>query len=368
MAVTRERTRFALGAVCLAAVLALLARGSSADTCDVDSKNPESMNCNTGTDGSGTGSYTTVFDSKTAYREPVASGLSYDFYDNSCPNYKSIVQQVVSETLQSNPLAGAGILRVMFHDCMVQGCDASILLTGSGSEQESLPNLNLRQAAFQLADAIKSQLEQACPNTVSCADVLSLGAVEAVRQMNGPTIYVPMGRRDSTTFADNQTVFDSLPSPIANVSVNFPLFSSWGFSYTDFVALSGAHTLGQAHCGSFTNRLRPAVDSDLDGYLANTLEQLCPQDKTDALYELDDTPTNFDNKYFKDVLKGEVLLSSDASMEFDSNTVYLVKEYARRQSHFESQFANSILKLTQLSVLTGSSGEIRQSCSCVNWS
>lgn len=65
----------------------------------------------------------------------------------------------------------------------MQGCDASLLLNGTGSEQESTPNLNLKQKAFELIDDIKAQLEAACPNTVSCADILSLATVEGIRQV-----------------------------------------------------------------------------------------------------------------------------------------------------------------------------------------
>lgn len=120
MAVTREfRTRFALGAVCVVAVLALLTRGSRADMCDTD---PDSAQCNTGVDSGSSGSYSTVFESLTASRVPVVNGLSYDFYDKSCPNYQSIIQQAVTSALASNSLAAAGITRIMFHDCFIQVC------------------------------------------------------------------------------------------------------------------------------------------------------------------------------------------------------------------------------------------------------
>lgn len=61
---------------------------------------------------------------------------------------------------------------------LFQGCDASILLTGSNSEQDQLPNLSVR--GFDVIAAAKSTLELTCPRTVSCADIIALAARDAV--------------------------------------------------------------------------------------------------------------------------------------------------------------------------------------------
>jgi hypothetical protein len=57
----------------------------------------------------------------------------------------------------------------------LQGCDGSILLDGSNSEKLAGPNLNSARG-FEVVDAIKADLEKACPGVVSCADVLALAA------------------------------------------------------------------------------------------------------------------------------------------------------------------------------------------------
>jgi peroxidase len=60
-----------------------------------------------------------------------------------------------------------GLLRLHFHDCFVQGCDASVLLDGSASGP---PNLTLRPTAINdIHDALQKECGAA---VVSCSDVL----------------------------------------------------------------------------------------------------------------------------------------------------------------------------------------------------
>ena len=57
----------------------------------------------------------------------------------------------------------------------MQGCDGSILLDGPGSEKLAAPNLNSVRG-YEVIDAIKADLEKACPGVVSCADVVAYAA------------------------------------------------------------------------------------------------------------------------------------------------------------------------------------------------
>ena len=61
---------------------------------------------------------------------------------------------------------------------MLQGCDALVLLDDSAtivSEKNSGPNKNSLRG-FEVIDEIKVKLEEVCPQTVSCADILALVA------------------------------------------------------------------------------------------------------------------------------------------------------------------------------------------------
>ncbi|KAG7560179.1 hem peroxidase superfamily [Arabidopsis thaliana x Arabidopsis arenosa] len=53
--------------------------------------------------------------------------LTPTFYDSSCPNVTNIVRETIVNELRSDPRIAASILRLHFHDCFVNGCDASII-------------------------------------------------------------------------------------------------------------------------------------------------------------------------------------------------------------------------------------------------
>lgn len=59
---------------------------------------------------------------------------------------------------------------------------------GIVSERNAAANQGIRRLDF--IDKIKAALEEACPNTVSCADIVVLAAREAVIVAGGPQIQV----------------------------------------------------------------------------------------------------------------------------------------------------------------------------------
>lgn len=68
----------------------------------------------------------------------------------------------------------------------MQGCDASVLLDdfeGVQSEKNAGANLNSLRG-FEVIDEIKYLVEEVCPCTVSCADLLAIVARDAVALVN----------------------------------------------------------------------------------------------------------------------------------------------------------------------------------------
>jgi peroxidase len=79
------------------------------------------------------------------------------------------------------------------------------------------------------------------------------------------------------------------------------------------------------------------------------------------------SPTKFDNYYFKNLVSGHGLLNTDEELfaKGQGETMEIVKAYAENEELFLKQFAESMVKMGNISPLTGSMGEIRVNCRTV---
>ncbi|CAI0444356.1 unnamed protein product [Linum tenue] len=84
-------------------------------------------------------------------------GTRVGFYSTSCPRVETIVRSAVQSPFNSDSTVAAGLLRMHFHDCFVQGCDGSVLISGAGTERTAIPNLSLN--GFTVIDDAKTQLD-----------------------------------------------------------------------------------------------------------------------------------------------------------------------------------------------------------------
>eukprot|EP01018_Ginkgo_biloba_P033242 Gb_27961 [translate_table: standard] len=300
--------------------------------------------------------------------------LTPHFYDKSCPQALYIVRSVVQQAVMKEARMAASLLRLHFHDCFVKGCDASLLLDDSGSivsEKRSNPNRNSARG-FEVVDEIKRQLEAACPHTVSCADVLAIAARDSVVLSGGLGWEVTLGRRDSTSASLSGSNND-IPAPNSTLQTLLTKFKRQGLNEVDLVALSGSHTIGQSRCTSFRQRLynqsgNGQPDFSIEKSYFQKLRSVCPRSGGDNnLSPLDFvSPTKFDNFYFKNLLSGRGLLNSDEVLFTKSrNIMEIVKSYAADEWLFLRQFAQSMVKMGNISPLTGSRGEIRTNCRSV---
>ncbi|XP_044964336.1 peroxidase 2-like [Hordeum vulgare subsp. vulgare] len=292
--------------------------------------------------------------------------LSPTFYQTTCPNALSTIKAAVTAAVNKENRMGASLLRLHFHDCFVQGCDASVLL--SGMEQNAAPNvMSLR--GFEVIDSIKAKLETMCKQTVSCADILTVAARDSVVALGGPSWTVPLGRRDSTN-ANEAAANSDLPPPFFDLVNLTQSFGNKGFTVTDMVALSGAHTIGQAQCQNFRDRLYN--ETNINSGFATSLKANCPRPTGSGdrnLANLDvSTPYSFDNAYYSNLKSQKGLLHSDQVLFTGTGggTDNIVNNFASNPAAFSGAFASAMVKMGNLSPLTGSQGQVRLNCSKVN--
>ncbi|RWR77311.1 peroxidase 10-like protein [Cinnamomum micranthum f. kanehirae] len=306
---------------------------------------------------------------------PVQCQLDEDLYDDTCPNLTKLVRYGVWSAIRNETRMAASLLRLHFHDCFVNGCDGSILLDDTSTlkgEKNASPNRNSVRG-FEVIDDIKASIEKVCPSTVSCVDILTLAAREAVYLTGGPYWSVALGRRDGTT-ASESAANEQIPGPSESLPVITAKFTSKGLNAKDVVVLSGAHTIGFAQCFTFKQRLfnfksSGKPDPALDSSLLQGLTSLCPNsDASDnQLAPLDPVTTNkFDNVYFKNLLNNSGLLESDQALMGDSDAASMVENYSKYPYQFFKDFGASMVKMANIGVLTGDEGQIRKNCRAVN--
>ncbi|KAK7270978.1 hypothetical protein RJT34_26534 [Clitoria ternatea] len=296
--------------------------------------------------------------------QPPVKGLSYSFFAKTCPKLETIVRNHLKKVFQHDNGQAPGLLRIFFHDCFAQGCDGSVLLDGKLNEREHIANGGIRTEALKTIDDLRALVHNHCGRIVSCADITAIAARDSIFLSGGPYFPVPLGRRDSLSY--NHTAANHIPSPFNKTNGTLKAFAAKNFGVTDVVALSGVHTFGRAHCGSFINRLQP-LDTTMDKTLANHLKTICPNGNSTKTANLDvRTPTVFDNKYYTDVINRQGVFTSDQDLLFHKETKGLVHAFANDQNLFFQKFVSAMVKLSQLDVLTGSQGEIRAKCNAIN--
>ena len=131
--------------------------------------------------------------------------------------------------------------------------------------------------------------------------------------------------------------------------------------------MTGSHTIGLARCTSF--RAHIYNDSNIDASFAKLRRRKCPRRGNDnVLAPLDlQTPTCFDNLYFKNLLNKKGLLHSDQELfNGSSETDNLVTKYATDNAAFFRDFAIGMIKMSNIKPLTGTTGQIRINCRKVN--
>ncbi|CAA2961562.1 peroxidase 19 [Olea europaea subsp. europaea] len=302
--------------------------------------------------------------------------LSVDYYAKSCPLVDQLVASVTSLQFREAPVSGPATIRLFFHDCFVEGCDASVLIkTRMGSkelsEKDAEDNKELAVEAFDSIKKAKSLVESKCPGVVSCADILAIAARDFVHLAGGPYYQVKKGRWDGKISMASR-VHSNLPQANSTVDELIWLFKSKGLTLEDLVILSGAHTIGFAHCHHFLSRIynykgTKQPDPNIDSRLLKALKMSCPQfgGNYDVVAPFDvKTPFAFDNAYYGNLEAKLGLLGSDQTLFLDPRTRPLVQNLAKDNKKFSQLFAAAMDKMGSIGVKRGRKhGEKRKDCS-----
>lgn len=303
-----------------------------------------------------------------------------------------VVKQEVQKAINRDPGVGAALVRLVFHDCWVRGCDASVLLdkTSSGGSVEKKAANNIGLRGFEVIDGIKSRL-----HGVSCADIVVFAGRESARILSKGNIDYDLvtGRLDgvvsSATEADA-----TLPEPTFNFQQLKDNFNKTaGFDVEDLVILSGAHSIGVAHRSSFQDRLDAATQTPIDPNYQRALgckvkideqEQKTPNPTkknnirdTGELFQcfsdynssgvILDHPKagSLDNSYYSANLQFKVLFRSDWELNNDGFAVDRLNEYKDNATDWELDFSDAMSRLSNLTS-SGPLFEIRNNCRRTN--
>ncbi|KAJ4789620.1 Peroxidase [Rhynchospora pubera] len=284
--------------------------------------------------------------------------LLVHFYSATCPNAEDLVMAEMKSIQAEDPTLMPAL-----------GCDASVLLVSKNgtAEKDATPNLSLR--GFDAIERLKKILEKACPGIVSCADILAMAAREAVFLSNGSRYDIETGRRDGNISRASEA-YTNLPPATGNITALIDLYATKNLTIKDLVVLSGAHTFGVSHCSSFSNRLynfsgSDTTDPTLNSTYAQKLKQQCvPNDTTTVTSMNPGNLLTFNLGYFQTVMNKQGLFSADEALLHNNITLAYVTAQANATSsaQFFKDFAQSMVNMGRVDVLTGTNGTIRAVC------
>ncbi|KAI4985015.1 hypothetical protein ZWY2020_017645 [Hordeum vulgare] len=119
--------------------------------------------------------------------------LQNGFYTGKCRgnDVEAVVRGIVKARFAQDSAIVAHLLRLLFHECGVNGCDGGLLIDGTGTEKTASPNLSVK--GYDLIATIKMELERRCPGVVSCSDIEILATRDAVNASTGQGYAVRTG-------------------------------------------------------------------------------------------------------------------------------------------------------------------------------
>nr|ACS49666.1 peroxidase [Oryza ridleyi] len=316
--------------------------------------------------------------------------LKVGFYSRSCPTAESTVASVVQQFADADSTILPALVRLQFHDCFVKGCDASVLIKGGNNNAEVDNNKHQGLRGLDVIESAKAQLESECPGVVSCADIVALASRDALAFTGGPAFDVPTGRRDGKT--SNLRDADVLPDVKDSIEVLRSKFAANGLDDKDLVLLSCNHILllllayyiiaSVDHGGELTMATtlynfplpggRKGADPTIPESFLSELRSRCAPGDFNTRLPLDrGSEGEFDTSILRNIRNRFAVIASDAALYNASATVGVVDTYTSMLStlfgpYFREDFADAMVKMGSIGVLTDRAGEVRKVCSKFN--
>uniref|UniRef100_A0A8R7UJD5 Plant heme peroxidase family profile domain-containing protein n=1 Tax=Triticum urartu TaxID=4572 RepID=A0A8R7UJD5_TRIUA len=106
--------------------------------------------------------------------------LRNGFYTGKCRgnDVEAVVRGIIKARFAQDSAIIAHLLRLLFHECDINGCDDGLLIDGTGTEKMTKPNLSMK--GYDLITNIKTELEKRCPGVVSCSNIEILATRDVV--------------------------------------------------------------------------------------------------------------------------------------------------------------------------------------------
>ncbi|GJM85084.1 hypothetical protein PR202_ga01505 [Eleusine coracana subsp. coracana] len=305
------------------------------------------------------------------------------------------VRKEVKNAIEKNPGIGAALVRLVFHDCWVNGCDGSVLLDktptdGLNTEKKAVNNIGLD--GFGVIDDIKDKVKN---DNVSCADIIVLAGRDAASILSGGKITYPItrGRLDGvgSSAAEADRALPTSDFDFDQLKTNFDS-GFRKFTVEELVVLSGAHSIGVAHLSSYADRLTAATpDFQIDSSYRAALNATTPpallkqgqdptvpnnvRDETQAFQQkaeydpvamgVNPTKGVLDNSYYHNTLENKVLFKSDWVLRTDGEAAGKLVEYRDKPEEWNKDFAAAMAKLSSLPA-QGKNLEVRKNCRVIN--
>jgi len=219
--------------------------------------------------------------------------------------WPSVAQDLTASFVGCGDFAKQAI-RASYHDCVPGSCDGSLILTDECATRPE--NSQIRPYCAMLKERVLHY-------GVSAADALQLGLFLAVKSCAGPDLTFQIGRTDSYT-ANPPNQLPPITASAEEQVAAFTKFPEQGFTASDVVALSGAHTIGK------------------------NLQNIA----------LDTTDQTWDNVFYSNVLyhSAPATLQSDQNLATSDETTSPYHSFAISASGWEYAFAQAYGKMSTI--------------------